>query len=277
MGTELLGAELLGKVAVVTGGSSGIGLGIAHRLAARGCHVVLIGRNQKALDDAAAEMNGTAFRTDVTDADGLREVAEAIKARFGRLDILINNAGIGPVARMADMTRADWAWIIDTNLWSVINGLDAFLPLLWANPEPSYILNTSSISGMFTGPTIGGYAATKYAVVAMSETLAAEMAQAGGKTSVSVFLPGPVRSNIHESDRNRPQDLDGQLKSMRLEDAEGFENVTIPWMDADDAGEIAVSAMLAGTLYIWTHPEGTAPISARFRAIEQSIKDSKAG
>ncbi|PBN41774.1 SDR family NAD(P)-dependent oxidoreductase [Sphingobium sp. D43FB] len=273
-----MGAELLGKVAVVTGGSSGIGLGIAHRLAARGCHVVLIGRNQKALDDAAAEMNGTGFQTDVTDADGLRQVAEAIKGRFGRLDILVNNAGVGPVARMADMTRADWAWIIDTNLWSVINGLDAFLPLLQANTDPSYILNTSSISGMFTGPTIGGYAATKYAVVAMSETLAAEMAQTGGKTNVSVFLPGPVRSNIHDSDRNRPADLGGgQLKSMRLEDAEGFANVSIPWMNADDAGEIAVSAMLAGKLYIWTHPEGTAPISARFRTIEQSIEDSKAG
>lgn len=270
--------ELSGKIAVVTGGSSGIGRGIAHRLAARGCHVVLIGRNQVALDEAASEMNGTAFQTDVTDVAGLQRVAGEIEARFGRLDILVNNAGIGPLARMADMTRADWAWIIDTNIWSVINGLDAFLPLLQANPDPSYILNTSSISGMFTAPTIGGYAATKYAVVAMSETLAAEMAQAGGKTSVSVFLPGPVRSNIHESARNRPQGLgDGQLKSIRLEDAEGFENVTIPWMEADEAGEIAVKAMLAGNLYIWTHPDGLAPVYDRFRAIEQSIKDSKAG
>lgn len=273
-----MAGELQDKVAVVTGGSSGIGRGIAHRLAARGCHVVLIGRNPKALDEAAAEMSGTAFRVDVTDAGELQQVAGEIQDRFGRLDILINNAGIGPLARMAEMTRSDWAWIIDTNIWSVINGLDAFLPLLQANPDPSYILNTASISGMFTAPTIGGYAATKYAVVAMSETLAAEMAQAGGKTSVSVFLPGPVRSNIHESERNRPQSLgDGQLKSMRLEDAEGFENVTIPWMDADEAGEIAVSAMLAGELYIWTHPEGTVPILARFRAIEQSIDDSKAG
>ncbi|MES2175009.1 MAG: SDR family NAD(P)-dependent oxidoreductase [Pseudomonadota bacterium] len=267
---------LQGKVAVVTGGSSGIGLGIAQRLAARGCHVVLIGRNQQALDEAAAALNGTAFRTDVTDAQGLHDVADAIKARFGRLDILVNNAGIGPTARMADMTRADWAWMIDTNIWSVINGLDAFLPLLRANPDPAYILNTSSISGMFAVPTIGGYAATKYAVVAMSETLAAEMAQDGGKISVSVFLPGPVRSNIHQSDRNRPDQLgEGQLKSGRLEDAEGFENVTIPWMDANDAGEIAVRAMLAGQLYIWTHPDGTAPILARFRQIEQSIADSE--
>lgn len=270
--------ELQGKVAVVTGGSSGIGRGIARRLADRGCHVAIIGRNQEALDQAAAEMNGTAFRTDVTDPAGLRQVAQDIQARFGRLDILVNNAGIGPLARMADMTRADWEWIIDTNIWSVINGLDAFLPLVQANPDPGYIMNTSSITGMFTAPTIGGYAATKYAVVAMSETLAAEMAQADGKTSVSIFLPGPVRSNIHDSGRNRPQDMGaGRLRSVRLEDAEGFENVTIPWMDADAAGEIAVRAMLARKLYIWTHPEDSAPVLARFRAIEQSIEDAKAG
>jgi short-subunit dehydrogenase len=149
--------------------------------------------------------------------------------------------------------------------------------LLQENPDPTFIMNTSSITGMFTAPTVGGYAATKYAVVAISETLSAEMAQAGSHTSVSVFLPGPVRSNIHESGRNRPQDLgEGQLKSMRLEDAEGFENVTIPWMEADDAGEIAVSDMLAGKLYIWTHPEGAGAISERFRMINQSIEDSKA-
>jgi len=269
--------ELEGKVAIVTGGSSGIGRGIAHRLAARGCHVVVIGRNQQSLDAVVAEIGGTAFRTDVTDAEGLHKVAKEIRARFGRLDILVNNAGIGPLARLAEMTRSDWAWLIEANIWSVINGFDAFLPLLQENPDPTFIMNTSSITGMFTAPTVGGYAATKYAVVAISETLSAEMAQAGSHTSVSVFLPGPVRSNIHESGRNRPQDLgEGQLKSMRLEDAEGFENVTIPWMEADDAGEIAVSDMLAGKLYIWTHPEGAGAISERFRKINQSIEDSKA-
>ena len=269
--------ELQGKVAIVTGGSSGIGRGIANRLAARGCHVVIIGRNQKALDEVAAEIGGTAFRCDVTDGERLHEVAQTIQTRFGRLDILVNNAGIGPTARIADMTRADWTWLIDANIWSVINGLSAFLPLLQDSSDPTFVLNTSSISGMFTAPTIGGYATTKYAVVAISETLAAEMAQAGGKTRVSVFLPGPVRSNIHESGRNRPQELgEGHLKSIRLEDAEGFENVTIPWMDADEAGEIAVSNMLAGSLYIWTHPEGAGAISERFRQIEHSIEESKA-
>ena len=257
--------ELQGKVAIVTGGSSGIGRGIANRLAARGCHVVIIGRNQKALDEVAAEIGGTAFRCDVTDGERLHEVAQTIQTRFGRLDILVNNAGIGPTARIA------------ANIWSVINGLSAFLPLLQDSSDPTFVLNTSSISGMFTAPTIGGYATTKYAVVAISETLAAEMAQAGGKTRVSVFLPGPVRSNIHESVRNRPQELgEGHLKSIRLEDAEGFENVTIPWMDADEAGEIAVSNMLAGSLYIWTHPEGAGAISERFRQIEHSIEESKA-
>jgi NAD(P)-dependent dehydrogenase (short-subunit alcohol dehydrogenase family) len=175
------------------------------------------------------------------------------------------------------MTLSDWKWMLDANVWSVINGLDVFLPLLMANPDGGHIVNTSSISGLFPAPTIGGYATSKYAVVAISETLAQEMEQAGGKVGVSVFLPGPVRSNIHLASRNRPADYEGGgLKDTRLEDAEGFEGVVIPWMDADEAGQIVVDAILAKRLYVWTHPEGTAPIINRFRAIEQSIADAAA-
>jgi len=265
------------KVAVITGGSSGIGLGIARRLATRGARVAIIGRNQEALDRAAAETGGFAIRADMTEAEEVRDAAEQVLDRFGHIDILINNAGIGPTGRMADMSLADWKWLLDANVWSVINGLDAFLPALRENAEGGHIVNTSSISGMFTAPTIAGYATTKYAVVALSETLAQELAQEGGKIGVSVFLPGPVRSNIHLSSRNRSSDQRGSgLKDTRLEDAEGFENVTIPWMDADDAGDIVVEAILSNRLYVWTHPEGTAPILDRFRAIEASIRDSAA-
>jgi len=265
---------LEGKVAIVTGASSGIGLGIAKRLVARKCRIVAVGRNQEALDEVAALTGGIAIAADVTDPETMVMVGQRALAEFGKVDILINNAGAGPMARMDAMSQGDWKWLIDLNLWSVIHGIQAILPILKANPAGGHIVNTSSIAGMFVGPGIGAYATTKFGVVAISETLRAELQQDGGKIGVSVFLPGPIRSNIHLGSRNRPQDAGGALKDVELEKAEGFEGVQIPWMDAEDAGEIAVEGILANRLYIWTHPEDTHPIIARLRDIEASIDES---
>ncbi|HEX7820698.1 MAG TPA: SDR family NAD(P)-dependent oxidoreductase [Sphingobium sp.] len=220
--------DFLGRVAVVTGGSSGIGKGIAQKFKEAGATVVVTGRNREALDAVTRELGIDAEQVDATDALAMQDLARRITVRHGRVDILVNNAGVGPTGRLADMTLEDWKWLLDSNLISVINGLDAFLPILRANADGGYIVNTSSISGMFTAPTIGAYATTKYAVLAISETLAQELAQEGGKVGVSVFLPGPVRSNTHESGRNRPAAFaSGGLRDTRLEDAEGFEGVTI--------------------------------------------------
>jgi NAD(P)-dependent dehydrogenase (short-subunit alcohol dehydrogenase family) len=264
-----------GKVAVITGASSGIGLGIAKRMSAAGAIPVLVGRNAAAIERAAKETGGIGIVADVTNPDAVRAVAKRAVDQFGKVDILVNNAGIGPTGRLADMTRSDWKWLIDANIWSVINGLEIFLPILRGNPDGGHIVNTSSISGMFAVPTIGGYATTKYAVVAISEALDLELKQEGGKVGVSVFLPGPVRSNIHLSSRNRPSDHENSgLQDTRLEDAEGFENIEIPWMEADAAGDLVVEAILSNRFYIWTHPDGTSPITERFRAIEASIRSS---
>jgi len=266
--------NLEGKVAIITGASSGIGLGIAKRLAARKCRIVAVGRNQEALDEVAALSGGLAVAADVTDPETMVMVGQRALAEFGKVDILVNNAGAGPMARLEAMSRDDWKWLIDLNLWSVIHGIQAILPILKANPEGGHIVNTSSIAGMFVGPGIGAYSTTKFGVVAISETLRAELEQEGGRIGVSVFLPGPIRSNIHLGSRNRPQDTGGALKDVELEKAEGFEGVQIPWMEAEDAGEIAVEGILANRLYIWTHPEGTQPIIARLRGIEASIAES---
>ena len=269
--------EIKGKVAVVTGGSSGIGKGIAQQLAANGAQVVIIGRNRKALDRVASEIGGTAMQGDVTKLDQLVAIADRIRAEFGRLDILVNNAGIGPMAHLADMRQSDWRWLLDTNLWSVINGLEAFLPLMRESTSEGHIVNTSSVNGMSVFPGLGGYSATKYAVVGLSEALSAELEQEGGRIKVSIFLPGPVHSNIHDGVQHRSADYEaGSLTGTRLEELEAFANITVPWMDARLAADMLIEGVRNNRLYVWTHPEITAAITVRQEAIEQSIKDHEA-
>ncbi len=269
--------EIKGKVAVVTGGSSGIGKGIAQQLAANGAQVVIIGRNREALDRVASEIGGTAMQGDVTKLDQLVAIADRIRAEFGRLDILVNNAGIGPMAHLADMRQSDWRWLLDTNLWSVINGLEAFLPLMRESTSEGHIVNTSSVNGMSVFPGLGGYSTTKYAVVGLSEALSAELEQEGGRIKVSIFLPGPVHSNIHDGVQHRSADYEaGSLTGTRLEELEAFANITVPWMDARLAADMLIEGVRNNRLYVWTHPEITAAITARQEAIAQSIKDHEA-
>ncbi|HKR93645.1 SDR family oxidoreductase [Novosphingobium sp.] len=269
--------EIKGKVAVVTGGSSGIGKGIAQQLAANGAQVVIIGRNREALDRVASEIGGTAMQGDVTKLDQLVAIADRIRAEFGRLDILVNNAGIGPMAHLADMRQSDWRWLLDTNLWSVINGLEAFLPLMRESTSEGHVVNTSSVNGMSVFPGLGGYSATKYAVVGLSEALSAELEQEGGRIKVSIFLPGPVHSNIHDGVQRRSADYEaGSLMGTRLEELEAFANITVPWMDARLAADMLIEGVRNNRLYVWTHPEITAAITARQEAIAQSIKDHEA-
>ena len=269
--------EIKGKVAVVTGGSSGIGKGIAQQLAANGAQVVIIGRNREALDRVASEIGGTAMQGDVTKLDQLVAIADRIRAEFGRLDILVNNAGIGPMAHLADMRQSDWRWLLDTNLWSVINGLEAFLPLMRESTSEGHVVNTSSVNGMSVFPGLGGYSATKYAVVGLSEALSAELEQEGGRIKVSIFLPGPVHSNIHDGVQHRSADYEaGSLMGTRLEELEAFANITVPWMDARLAADMLIEGVRNNRLYVWTHPEITAAITARQEAIAQSIKDHEA-
>ena len=139
--------NLSGKVAVVTGGASGIGRGIATRLVEHGMQVVIADIEQSALDRTAAEIGATAIRTDVSSLESMRALAENVRARFGTVHVVCNNAGVGSVARLESMTSADWQWMLGVNLWGVIHGVSVFLPLLKANPDGGHIVNTASMGG----------------------------------------------------------------------------------------------------------------------------------
>lgn len=264
--------HLEGKVAVITGGASGIGRGIAEQLVAAGMKVVIGDIEAESLQSTADALGALGVRTDVTDSSSVEALAQAALAAHGAVHVVCNNAGIGPMAPVADMTLSDWRWIIDVNLMGVIYGVQSFLPILKANPDGGHIVNTSSIAGLVAGPGIGGYAVTKYAVTALSEALALELAAENSKVGVSILCPGPVRSNIGKSERNRPGDLEpGKLQDVDLENAPGFEEMIIPWINASEAGAIVLDAIKSGDLYVFTHPQMAERITSRHAAIADAL------
>lgn len=270
--------ELDGKVAVVTGGASGIGRAIAVELLAAGAEVIIADVEAGALAATAGEIGATGIVVDVRDAAAVQALADAAIARCGRVDIVCNNAGVGPMARMADMSLADWRWMIDVNLWGVIHGIHAFLPLLRANPDGGHIVNTASMAGLAPVPTLGAYCATKYGIVGLSETLALELAADDSRIGVSILLPGPVRTALGRSGRNRPVELaGGGLADVDLEESEQFEGADIvPWIDPAAVGALVRRGIRDRTLYLFTHPEMGAMVTDRSKALHAALQEEQA-
>jgi len=265
-------SDLRGKVAVVTGGASGIGKGIATMLAAEGMRVVLADIEQGPLDQTAAQIGAVAVPTDVSDVESVHALAKEAVGRFGTVHVVCNNAGIGPLAPIADLTMDDWHWIIGVNLYGVIHGVQAFLPILEANPEGGHIVNTASMAGLVAPPRLGAYSVTKYGVVALTEVLAAELAAAGSKVGASVLCPGTVRTNIGTSSRNRPEHLaDRGLIDV---DIERDDNPFYRWIGPEDAGAVVVRAIKRGDLYALTHPDWYPLVEQRHQAIAAAFRQA---
>jgi NAD(P)-dependent dehydrogenase (short-subunit alcohol dehydrogenase family) len=250
-----------GKVAVVTGGASGIGRGVAEELLARGAAVVIADIEATALEATAAAIGAVGRRCDVTRIADVRALADEVLRRFGKVDIVCNNAGVGGVAPIADMTLDDWRFVIDVNLWGVIHGVDVFLPHLIANPDGGHLVNTASLVGLAPMAGTNAYAVTKAGVVALSETLALELAQDHPKVGVTVLCPGPVSSNIRRAQRNRPAELPpGGLKELAGQDGPAH-------LAPRAVGRIVAEAICERRLYAITHPQMRALVEARHVAI----------
>jgi NAD(P)-dependent dehydrogenase (short-subunit alcohol dehydrogenase family) len=241
-----------GKVAVVTGGASGIGKAIAANLDAKGMDVVIADIELTALNAAAAELSVDAVQTDVSDADSVAALADAVLERHGAVHVVCNNAGVGGGGVMSSLTLNDWKWVVDVNLWGVIHGIHFFLRHLLANEAGGHIVNTASMAGLSPWPGIGPYNATKYAVVGISETLALELAAT--KVGVSVLCPGLVKTNIFTSQRNRPQELRNEARNPAARAATD-EVLQQRGLDPAVVGELVADAIRDGTFWIFTHPE----------------------
>jgi NAD(P)-dependent dehydrogenase (short-subunit alcohol dehydrogenase family) len=261
--------DLQGKVAVVTGGASGIGLGIARQFRAAGMQVVIADIEEAALQRAAAEIGALGIRTDVRDAASVQALADATIAEHGAVHVVVNNAGVGPLAPIADLQLSDWQWMLQVNLWGVIHGVHVFLPLLKANTEGGHIVNTSSIGGLVPGPGLGAYNVSKYGIVALTETLAMELAAEGSPVGASVLVPGTVRTGIGNSSRNRPADATGG--ALADVDLEAGPDLGMTWLEPDDVGRMVIDGIAAGDLYIVTHPEGWPMVAGRHQAIADAF------
>ena len=264
--------DLAGKVAVVTGGASGIGKGIATRLVAEGAQVIIADIQRDAMEATAAEI-GAAGVPDRRERPGRASTPWPAPSldRYGAVHVVCNNAGIGPLAPVADLTLDDWRWMIGVNLWGVIHGVHTFLPVLKQNREGGHIVNTASMAGLVAGPRLGAYAAAKYGVVGLTEVLAAELAADNSRVGVSVLCPGTVHTNIGTSSRNRPADLpDAGFKDV---DIELEDNPRYRWIYPEEAGAVVVRAIKRGDLYALTHPDWYPMVAERHEAIAEAFRE----
>ncbi len=267
--------DLAGKVAVVTGAASGIGKAIARRLVAQGMRVIVADVEQAALDQAAQELGAIGIRTDVSSLESVQALADQVVRRFGAVHVFCSNAGVGSVARIADMTPQDWTWLLGVNLWGTIHGIKAFLPLLNANAEGGRLVITASEAGFHTLEGLGAYAASKFAVVAVSETLALELERDQSRVRVTLLCPGPVRSRLGSSQRNRPGGPAAKgLVDSDLEHTEAGR--LIRWVSPDVVADGMIHAFENDQLYVFTHPELFAGLRERHEKITAAFDDAAA-
>ena len=244
---------LSGRVAVITGGGSGIGRGMALAFAKEGMHVVVADIEGETAQKVASEVRergvrALALRTDVTQRASMEEVAERSYAEFGAVHVLCNNAGVIVSGTLQTRTYADWEWVLSVNLYGVINSIQAFLPRLLAQDGNAHIVNTASIVGLMSAPSSGIYATSKHAVVGLSESLAEDLAPHG--IGVSVLCPGGVRTRIMDSGRNRPQELAETRPDPVIEKITG--DAIDAGMDPLEVGRIVVAAVRRNDRYIIT-------------------------
>jgi NAD(P)-dependent dehydrogenase (short-subunit alcohol dehydrogenase family) len=270
-----------GKTAFVTGGASGIGLGIAKVLAARGARVVLADLRQHHIDHALAEFAGggrsnavSALQLDVTNRAAYREAAQRMEAEFGGVDILVNNAGVGVEGPVLEATYADYDFGFGVNVGGVINGFVEFLPQMLAHGRGGHIVSTASLAAEVVMPQhLAIYAASKAAVAHYCEAAKPALMEHG--IGVSILLPGPVKSNIHETQVNRPKELleasGFKASEARLQRRIVGEN----WMEPEAVGELVAEGILANRTYIVTHGFYKDAMRARAEAVLAATPDTR--
>ena len=263
--------DFRGKVAVVTGGGSGIGRALACMWAREGARVVLADVDEAGMAETAAAIaraggQALAVRTDVSRREDVLALAERTFAECGAAHVLCNNAGVAASGPLHEASHADWQWLIGVNLWGVIHGIGAFVPRMVAARAGGHVVNTASMAGLIASERLGVYNTTKYAVVGLSETLQKDLRPHG--IGVSVLCPMGVDTRILESDRSRP----AELRNATPTRAEGVALIG-GRLTPEQVAEMVLKAVRRNQLYVITHPEGREPLRRRFARMDRAIEE----
>jgi len=271
--------EIKGKTAFITGGGSGIGLGMAKVFASAGMKVVVADLRPDHLEDAVSyfKEKGQAVHPillDVSDRIGFEKAAVETEKVFGPINILCNNAGVNIIMAMDQVQYNDWDWLLNVNIGGVVNGLMTFIPRL-KQIGGGHIVNTSSIAGIVAGPGTGVYSATKFAIRGLSESLRYDLAPFG--IGVSVLCPGTVATNLEQSEENRLKKFQGSIdeKTRQIREFTGeiFREVLPTGMSPVEVGEKVLKAILRNDFYILPHPEFKDEFQESFDEIIAALPD----
>ena len=259
-----------GQVAYITGGASGIGLGIAKALAGTGMKIALADIEEDALGGAVEELRGGGadvrpFVVDVSNRDALAASRDAALDAFGAVHLVFNNAGVNCSGSIDELSYDDWDWVMGVNLGGVINGVMTFVPELVRHGADAHIVNTASIGGLLGMPGLAIYNTAKFGVVGLSEALRADFQSMG--VNVSVLCPGLTRTNLATSERNRPGNEKATIEKPAGSPIE-------MGMDPDLLGQKVLQAVRANEFFICPHPEFREVLRKRNAALEAAFKGS---
>jgi len=269
-----------GKVAVITGAGSGLGREFALVASGLGMKLVLADVQADALERVtdellAKDVEVLAMVCDVSKGAHVQELADAAIARFHGIHLVFNNAGVGSGGLIWENTEADWEWVLGVNLWGVIHGVRVFTHAMLecARRDPDYeghIVNTASMAGLLNAPAMGVYNVSKHAVVSLSETLYHDLALVNAPIGASVLCPYFVPTGIHQSHRNRPEELKPDARptaSQMAAQALTSKAVESGKVSASDVARITFEAIREGRFYIYSHPQALGGVQERMQAI----------
>ncbi|MES2413483.1 MAG: SDR family oxidoreductase [Pseudomonadota bacterium] len=274
--------DFKGKTAVLTGAGSGFGLECARIGARLGMNLVLVDVQQDALDAATREMEAAgaqvlAFKLDVSSADQMQAMGDAVFKRFGAPHLVFNNAGVGSGGLIWENSLKDWEWVMGVNVMGVVHGVRIFTPMMLeaAKKDPAWqghIINTASMAGLLNPPNMGVYNVSKHAVVSLSETLYQDLSLVTDQVGASVLCPFFVATGIGMSHRNRPAELGAEkaTKSQKIQQAMTGKAVDSGKVSAANVAQLVFDAVEKNQFYIYSHPKAIKSVQTRLEDVLQA-------
>jgi NAD(P)-dependent dehydrogenase (short-subunit alcohol dehydrogenase family) len=265
--------QVEGRVAFITGGGSGVGLGMAKAFVAAGMRVAIADARADHLEQATAQLGGDVhpIRLDVTDREAFARAADETERVLGNVHVLCNNAGVNLFNDISEATYQDWDWVLGVNLGGVVNGVVTFVPRIKAHGEGGHVVNTASMGAFIAGPGAGIYTTAKFGVLGLSDALRWSLLPQG--IGVSVVCPGLVKSKIYESDVNRPAGLSTDVTPPDEEFMRILPSVHEAGMPPEEIGEKVLRAIGRNDFYVFTHPDHRDELRGLFDEILAAFPD----